>query len=72
LDYSQIKVLKLASHRGHFCHSQASFNQKTSGYEGFRSGKPAAAFLINLISQLQLGGAAPMIDVQAYAQWLSK
>ena len=35
-------------------------------------GKPATAFLFQLISQLQFSGTVPMIDVQAYAQWLSK
>lgn len=32
--------------------------------------KPATAFLFNLISQLQSSATVPMIDVQAYAQWL--
>jgi hypothetical protein len=35
-------------------------------------GKPATAFLFNLISQLQFSGTVPMIDVLAYAQWLAK
>ena len=35
-------------------------------------GKPATAFLFKLISQLQFSGTVPMIDVQAYAEWLSK
>jgi hypothetical protein len=33
--------------------------------------KPATAFLFKLISQLQFSGTVPMIDVQAYAKWLS-
>jgi hypothetical protein len=28
--------------------------------------------LFKLISQLQFSGTVPMIDVQAYAQWLAK
>jgi hypothetical protein len=35
-------------------------------------GKPATAFLFKLIAQLQFSGTVPMIDVQAYAEWLSK
>jgi len=35
-------------------------------------GKPATAFLFKLISQLQMAGTVPMIDVQAYAQWIAK
>ena len=53
-------------------HGNFSLNQKTGGYEVFSGGKPATAFLFNLISQLQFSGTVPMIDVQAYAQWLSK
>jgi hypothetical protein len=33
-------------------------------------GRPATAFLFNLISQLQFSGTVPMIEVQAYARWL--
>ncbi len=41
-------------------------------YETFAGGKPATAFLFKLISQLQFSGTVPMIDVQAYAQWLAR
>ena len=34
--------------------------------------KPATAFLFKLISQLQFSGTVPMIDVDAYAKWLSE
>jgi hypothetical protein len=34
-------------------------------------GKPATSFLFNLISLLQFSGTVPMIDVLAYAEWLS-
>lgn len=33
--------------------------------------RPATAFLFTLISKLQTNATVPMIDVQAYAQWLS-
>jgi hypothetical protein len=53
-------------------HGYFSFNQETNSYETFPGGKPATAFLLKLISLLQFSGTVPMIDVQAYAQWLSK
>jgi hypothetical protein len=34
-------------------------------------GKPATAFLLELIAQLQACGTVPMIDVRAYARWLN-
>jgi hypothetical protein len=34
--------------------------------------KPATAFLFKLIEILQFSGTVPMIDIQAYAQWLTK
>jgi hypothetical protein len=41
-------------------------------YELTREGKPATAFLFKLISMLQFSGTVPMIDVNAYAEWLTK
>jgi hypothetical protein len=35
-------------------------------------GKPATAFLLELIARLQTSGTVPMIDTRAYAQWLTK
>lgn len=35
-------------------------------------GKPAAAFLFELIARLQGTATVPMIDIRAYAQWLAK
>jgi hypothetical protein len=52
-------------------HGYFSLNQETNAYETFAGGKPATAFLFKLISQLQFSGTVRMIDVQAYAQWLS-
>jgi hypothetical protein len=34
-------------------------------------GKPATAFLFELIAQLQSSATVPMIDVRAYARWLA-
>jgi len=34
-------------------------------------GKPATAFLLELIAQLQMSATVPMIDVRAYARWLN-
>jgi hypothetical protein len=34
-------------------------------------GRPAAAFLLELIARLQEGATVPMMDVRAYARWLS-
>ena len=47
-------------------------NLATGKYDFTLEGKPATAFLFKLISQLQFSGTVPMIDVQAYAHWLSK
>jgi hypothetical protein len=35
-------------------------------------GKPATAFLFELIARLQSTATVPMIDIRAYAQWLAK
>jgi hypothetical protein len=37
-----------------------------------KEGKPATAFLLQLISSLQKSGTVPMIDVMAYAKWLTQ
>jgi Domain of unknown function (DUF6602) len=56
----------VAAH-GYYC-----LNRDTGTYEISEGGKPATAFLFKLISLLQFSGTVPMIDIQAYAQWLSK
>ncbi len=53
-------------------HGYFYFDQQTGKYKIHDGGKPATAFLFKLISQLQFSGTVPMIDIQAYAQWLSK
>jgi len=52
---------------GHFFLDRASRK-----YEFVSEGKPATAFLMKLISELQYSGTVPMIDIQAYASWLAK
>ncbi len=53
-------------------HGYFNLDQQAGRYEIHNGGKPATAFLFKLISQLQFSGTVPMIDVQAYAQWLTK
>jgi hypothetical protein len=52
-------------------HGYFTFDEVSGAYKTHAGGKPATAFLLTLISQLQFSGTVPMIDVQAYAQWLS-
>ncbi|MBY5489916.1 hypothetical protein E0H93_29380 [Rhizobium leguminosarum bv. viciae] len=49
------------------------FNRDSSGgYQFVSESKPATAFLFKLISRLQFAGTVPMIDIDAYAEWLTK
>ena len=34
-------------------------------------GKPATAFLFELVARLQTSATVPMIDIKAYARWLA-
>ena len=54
----------IAAH-GIFC------RDATGAYNFKPKGKPATAFLLELIAQLQGSATVPMIDVRAYAQWLT-
>ena len=65
-DDTRLNLGCVAAH-GHF-----SFNDKSKDYVFFEGDKPATAFLFDLISHLQFSGTVPMIDIQAYAQWLGK
>jgi len=48
------------------------FRGGTDGsYELEQGGKPATAFLLELIAMLQSSATVPMIDVRAYAKWLA-
>jgi len=53
-------------------HGHFFFDQTTSKYKFVNENKPATAFLFKLIAQLQFSGTVPMIDVEAYGQWLTK
>lgn len=52
-------------------HGHFQLDKETGNYDIASGGKPATAFLFKLISLLQFSGTVPMIDVQAYSQWLS-
>ena len=52
-------------------HGYFTRDPQTDVYQLYAVGKPATAFLFKLISELQVSGTVPMIDVQAYARWLS-
>jgi hypothetical protein len=52
-------------------HGHYYFDTATSGYDVTIGGKPATAFLFMLISKLQTNATVPMIDIQAYSQWLA-
>ncbi|QOZ06906.1 DUF6602 domain-containing protein [Bradyrhizobium sp. CCBAU 51765] len=52
-------------------HGHFSFDPAAKTYSFTKEGRPATAFLFNLISTLQFSGTVPMIDIQAYARWLS-
>ena len=51
-------------------HGYFRFDEGSGAYKTHAGGKPATAFLLTLISQLQFSGTVPMIDVQAYGRWL--
>ncbi|OOE99703.1 hypothetical protein BZG78_06330 [Salinivibrio sp. MA351] len=49
------------------------FHDKISdGVKIIKEPKPTTAFLFELLSQLQSCGTVPMINIHAYAKWLSK
>lgn len=53
-------------------HGHFFFDHATDRYLFVNENKPATAFLFKLIAQLQFSGTVPMIDVEAYGQWLTK
>ncbi len=65
-DASRLDLGCVAAH-GHFMRQES-----TGKYQFYKQGKPATAFLFRLISELQFSGTVPMIDIQAYANWLTK
>lgn len=52
-------------------HGHFAIDPKSNSYTFTPEGRPATAFLFNLISTLQFSGTVPMIDIQAYARWLA-
>lgn len=50
--------------------AEGHFHMTEAGYQYIAGGKPAAAFLFELIARLQSHGTVPAIDVRAYARWL--
>lgn len=55
----------IAAH-GHFF-----YDKEASDFLLTTERKPATAFLLKLIAELQFSGTVPMIDVEAYARWLA-
>lgn len=53
-------------------HGHFFFDHAAGSYSFINENKPATAFLFKLISQLQFSGTVPMIDVEAYGQWLTR
>ncbi|MVS98859.1 DUF6602 domain-containing protein [Devosia marina] len=62
----QLDIGCVASH-GHFY-----FDRDADQYVFESETKAATAFLFKLISRLQFSGTVPMIDVDAYGEWLTK
>ncbi|WP_375305675.1 DUF6602 domain-containing protein [Bradyrhizobium sp. A11] len=52
-------------------HGHFTLDARGNAYTFTKDGRPATAFLFNLISTLQFSGTVPMIDIQAYARWLT-
>lgn len=52
--------------------AHGSFSLDSGSYEFSEKNKPATAFLFKLITMLQFSGTVPMIDIQAYASWLTR
>lgn len=53
-------------------HGAFNYDSLTKSYEVSDHAKHAATFLFELISRLQSSGTVPMIDIKAYASWLTK
>ena len=62
-DDRRLDIGCVASH-GHFMFDD------NNGYDLVDGSKPATAFLFALISRLQFSGTVPMIDIDAYGDWL--
>ena len=64
-DLGRLNLGCIGSH-GHFVRAD------DATYSLIPDRKPATAFLLKLISMLQFSGTVPMIDVDAYAEWLAR
>jgi hypothetical protein len=53
-------------------HGAFKFNSTTKSYEVSDHAKHATTFLFDLITLLQNSATVPMIDIKAYAEWLTK
>lgn len=53
-------------------HGHFQFDEKNAVYDMRSETKAATAFLFTLISRLQFSGTVPMIDINAYGDWLLK
>ncbi|NNE40165.1 MAG: hypothetical protein HKN14_04515 [Marinicaulis sp.] len=53
-------------------HGYFNYDEALQSYDFHDGAKPATGFLFKLISQLQFSGTVPMIDIQAYARWLTE
>lgn len=62
----QLDIGCIAAH-GHFFR-----DPKTDSHSFVTESKAATTFLFKLISRLQFSGTVPMIDIEAYAKWLTK
>lgn len=51
-------------------HGVFDYDEATAAYNIHESGKPATAFLFELIARLQATATVPMIDIHAYGAWL--
>jgi hypothetical protein len=64
LGLGRLDIGCLAAH-GHFF-----YDTSRTQYDITRENMPATAFLFKLIAALQFSGTVPMIDIEAYSQWL--
>lgn len=51
-------------------HGYFNYDESLRKYSFTTVNKPATTFLFKLISQLQLSGTVPMIDIMAYSKWI--
>lgn len=53
-------------------HGHFQYDDKNASYDMHNEAKAATAFLFALIARLQFSGTVPMIDIDAYGNWLLK